>query len=374
MSEATVAGSPELAPGTSEAFRAVAHDELMRSEIMESLCRAEARAEEPEAFRTTVRWPLIRALLDEAGTHRVRLANGLVFEVGTDSRIEQALLLSPDAPPDHVWEPQTTKLLLLLAEDARPALVGGAYIGDHALMLAQALARWGEGIWVHAFEPMSSAFERLLRNRELSDVRSLRAERLALWDTSDEELALEGPPALASSQPAGDAVDGETVRSITIDDYIAAEGLESVGLLMIDTEGGEERALAGATNLLSRPFPEAPSCVFEVHRDYVDWSRGLETTDVVRFLIDRGYVLFAVRDVHGNRSMRDQPIEVIPVERVYLEGPPHGFNLLATKDPDLVGRLGLRMVEDVSPKLLFDRDPSLHHPVGGFVNKREENR
>jgi hypothetical protein len=54
------------------------------------------------------------------------------------------------------------------------------------------------------------------------------------------------------------------------------------------------------------------------------------------------------------------------VDRVYLEGPPHGFNMLATKDRDLVGRLGLRIVENVSPKLLLDKDPALHHPLGGL--------
>jgi len=364
--------SPEAS--AESAVRAAARDDLLRAELMDSLRRAEARSEDPDAFRATVRWPLVLALLDEVGTHRVELASGLVLEVGADSRIEQALLLSCESFPDHVWEPQTTKLLLALAAEARPAVVGGAYIGDHALPLAQALARHGDGTWVHAFEPMSWAFERLLRNRELSGVESLRVERLALWDASDLDLDLEGPPALASSRPAADSNAGEAVKSITVDDYLAAQGLESVGLLMLDTEGGEERALAGAAKLLSRPFPQAPHCLFEVHREYVDWSEGLENTDVVRFLAAHGYQLLAVRDFHGNHPMRDQPIEVIPVERVYLEGPPHGFNLLATKDPDLVGRLDLHVVCDVSPKLLFDRDPALHHPVGGFVNERKENQ
>lgn len=339
-------------------------DERVRTEVMGALRGAEARAEDPTAFRLEVRWPLTLAMLAKAGTHRMRLANGLVFEVGPDSRIEQAFLLSSEAEPDHVWEPQTTKLVQALAAERHQAIVGGAYIGDHALFLAKALARHGGR--VHAFEPMAFALRRLLRNAELSGIDNLAAHRLALWDASGVELRLEGPPALASIYAPPSVDWSETVSSVTIDDYIASERLGSVGIVMLDTEGGEERGLAGASNLLSRPYPEAPDCIFEIHREYVDWSEGLHRTEIIRSLTDQGYVVFAIRDIHGNLPMRDHPIEVIPVDRVYLEGPPHGFNLLATKDPHLLTRLGLRTVTDVSPKLLVDRDPALHHPVGGF--------
>jgi len=339
-------------------------DERVRTEVLEALRDAEGRAEDPSAFRLDVRWPLTLAMLATAGLHRKRLANGLVFEVGPDSRIEQAFLLASEAEPDHVWEPQTTKLIQALAEERHHAIVGGAYIGDHALFLAKALA--GKGGQVHAFEPMEFAFRRLLRNADLSLIDNLQAHRVALWDASGVKLRLEGPPALASISACPTVDRYETVPSITIDDYIASERVGSVGIVMLDTEGGEERGLAGARDLLSHPYPEAPDCIFEIHREYVDWSEGLHNTEIVRSLNDQGYLVFAIRDIHGNLPMRHYPIEVIPVDRVYLEGPPHGFNLLATKDPDLVARLRLRTVTDVSPKLLVDRDPALHHPVGGF--------
>jgi hypothetical protein len=139
---------------------------------------------------------------------------------------------------------------------------------------------------------------------------------------------------------------------------------------MLDTEGGEERALRGASRLLSLPHPSAPNLVFEVHRDHVDWTYGLENTHVVAMLVTHGYRVFAVRDFHSNVAMHGQPIEVIPVDRVYLDGPPHGFNLLATKDPELVDRLGLLVASNVSPKYFLDKDPALHHPVGGWIHQR----
>ena len=54
--------------------------------------------------------------------------------------------------------------------------------------------------------------------------------------------------------------------------------------------------------------------MFEVHRDYVDWSPGLASTSVVRLLADNGYLVFAVRDIHGNRAMDGQPVEIVPVD------------------------------------------------------------
>ncbi len=76
------------------------------------------------------------------------------------------------------------------------------------------------------------------------------------------------------------------------------------------------------------------------------------------------------RDFHSNYAMAGQPIEVIPITRIYLEGPPHGFNVLATKDASLVGVLGLEVVHDVGPKLLVNKDPKLHHPLRGLPASR----
>jgi len=128
---------------------------------------------------------------------------------------------------------------------------------------------------------------------------------------------------------------------------------------MLDTEGGEENALLGAQQTLSR---DQPNIVFEIHRNFVDWSAGLEQTSVVKLLKSHGYDLFAIRDFHNNFPMAEYPVEIVPVATVYLEGPPHGFNVLATRDMSLVDRLELKIVENVSPKLLLEKDPALHFP------------
>ena len=330
-------------------------NERLRNSIFDALRRAEIDADDAAAFRERVRWPLILALLSEAKTHRVVLQNGLLFDVGPDSRIEKALLLSTEAHPDHVWEPQTTRLLTALASGARNVIVGGAYIGDHVAFIARAIA--GSGI-VHAFEPSSHSFERLLHHVEINNLDNVVAHRLGLWDISDVALQLEGDLALASSVPM---IDPERAfNSLSIDDYVPAENLPSVELIMLDTEGGEENSLIGARETIAR---DSPNIVFEIHRNFVDWSEGLENTSIVRLLTSQGYDVFAIRDFHNNYPMAGTPIEVIPVDEVYLDGPPHGFNTLATKDRSLLKRLGLRVVKGVSPKLLLDRDPALHLPL-----------
>lgn len=334
-------------------------DAVFRTEMLESLRAAQLRADDPKEFRDHVRWPLIAALLQEAGVHQVRLSN-VLFEVTPQSRIERALLLSTQAVPDHVWEPQTTRLLCMLSEDAKAIIIGGAYIGDQALTIAAMLAERGSDGVVHAFEPMEGAYRQLERNIELNALTNVRPQRLGLWADSDCFLAVDGPAALGSSHIVAED-DSGAVPAISIDDYVAAAGIESVGLIMLDTEGGEEEALAGASKLLQRP--DAPNIVFEIHRSFVDWSEGLPKTSVVRMLTDLGYEVFAIRDFHDNYSMAGKPIEIVPAATVYLEGPPHGFNMLATRDRGLVDRLQLRVVDHVSPKLLLEKDPRLHHPL-----------
>lgn len=93
-------------------------------------------------------------------------------------------------------------------------------------------------------------------------------------------------------------------------------------------------------------------------------DHGIEKVGLV--MLDLGYAVLAIRDVHGNRAMPGKPVELVPAGDIHLAGPPHGFNMLAVKDHALLQRPELRIVPGVSPKLLPEGEPGLHHPVGGF--------
>lgn len=306
-------------------------------------------------MRNDDRWPAIEAMLAARGPLRVEVEGGLVYEVHGDNPIERALLLSDAEPPDHVWEPQTTRVLCALAQDGGDVIVGGAFIGDQALPVALALAPPAR---VHAFEPMAESARRLERNAELSGVHNVVVRRVALWDRPG-ALWMAGESVLASAhteRPASEA--GEQAEGTTLDAYVSAEGIGRVGLIALDLEGGEPAALRGAQEVLA----EGPHVVFEVHARHLDWNDGLEAIEPVRLLARHGYRLFAIRDHQSNVAMGGQPVEVVPLDQVHLEGPLHGFNLLASRDPGVVERLGAVVVTGVSPKLLPDRGP-LHAPA-----------
>ena len=123
-------------------------------------------------------------------------------------------------------------------------------------------------------------------------------------------------------------------------------------LIMLDIEGAEYRALKGAQSFLQQPAGQAPNIVFEAHRHYVDWSNGLENTELIRFLTDLGYQVFAVRDFNSNYNLVGKPIEIIPAKDVYLEGPDHGFNMVAGQGRQRVRQPGLPHLPWPQPQAL----------------------
>jgi FkbM family methyltransferase len=335
----------------------------IRNAIFAILAEAERHSQNPAQFRYEVRWPIIQALVGK-DSHRIKLQNGLIFEVQLQSRIEQAFLLSLDHTPDHVWEPQTTRLACTLTGNCTNVIVGGAYIGDQALPVAKVLQSNARKGVVYAFEPNPQIFRQLVRNIEINELRNVRPEQRALWDCSNVELQLQGAPALASTYPSTEHGNNSIfkVRTATIDEYVQEQKITDVGLIMLDIEGAEQQALSGAQGLLEKKYPEAPHIIFEVHSDYTDWSRGLANTVLIHLLLSFGYDIFAIRDLQGHLSMADRALKIVPLDDIYLAEVPPGFNMLATKDKDLATKYALTIVRKLSPKLLSPRNTYLPYP------------
>lgn len=312
-------------------------------------------------MRETITAPLIDALHSEAGILRKTLTSGLTYDFHYRSKIARELVMSPDAIPDHVWEPQTTKLLMHLASRGGDVVIGGAYAGDQALPVAQVLARCGGT--VHAFEPNPDQRSMLAHNCALNGLDNVVINAEGLWHDAETRLVLVGDDSFAHPEVvAGDTMDEGAFATVSIDRYGRERGL-GISLVMLDIEGAELEALRGCAGYLSRPRNEAPVVVFELHRAYVDWSAGLDQTEIVRFMTGHGYRVLAVRDFNSNVPMGQAPVELVPTEATYLEGPPHGFNMLAVKDPSILDSPLFRICEHVSPKLLWHKDPALHHPM-----------
>ena len=344
---------------------AIGRDATLRETFVLACLQVEKGLDYSGSVRDDITAPIVDALFRDVERVRKTLSTGEVFEFPYRSKIAREFVMSEPRQPDHVWEPQTTKLLLRLAQGARQVLVGGAYFGDHAILIAKRIAAWG-GI-CHAFEPNAEQLAMLVKNAELNGLDNLRPNHLGLWSDSNFNLRLVGDdshahPELVSQPEAG------SFSTVTVDGYLAQQGVKALDLLMLDIEGGEFEVLKGASGQLALPEAQAPAVVFEVHRHYVDWTGGLHRTEIVRFLAGFGYTVFAVRDFNANFNMAGKPIELIPPGDVYLGGPPHGFNMLAVKGSKKLQLIdGYRICPGVSPKLLVHKDPNLHHPKDGLA-------
>jgi FkbM family methyltransferase len=307
--------------------------------------------------------PLVDALYDDDQVVRKTLSNGVTFEFLYRSKIARDFVMSVPERPDHAWEPQTSRILVRLARGAKQVVIGGAYFGDHAVLIAKEIAAGG-GV-VHAFEPNTQQRGMLMRNAELNGLKNIVPRPEGLWHDSSTNLKLVGYDSFANAEVAEAGAD-DSFKTVTIADYLKAQGIDRLDLIVLDIEGAELGALKGAEPFLSASKGQAPNILFEVHRHYVDWSNGLPNTEIVRLLTDHGYAVFALRDFNSNYDLAGKPVELIPADAVYLEGPPHGFNMVAVKDPSIFNDPGYAIVRDVSPKYLRHKDPKLHHPVGGL--------
>jgi FkbM family methyltransferase len=340
-------------------------DEIAANHVISALKHIEKNTKLPinRSIREELTGPMADALFKNAGVLRKKLKDGTIFDFVYRSKIARDLILSPDEKPDHVFEPQTTKLFLHMAKSAKHIIIGGAYAGDHAIPGARVIAKNG-GV-VHGFEPSDEQRNLLTRNAKLNKVsKNVRAIALGLWDKDKTTLELVGDDAFAHAVPLkGKTKKGAiTFPATSIEAYAAKNKINKIDLILMDIEGSELPALKGAAKFLKQPAGTAPDIIFEVHRYYVDWSKGLENADIVKFLKKFGYSVYAIRDFQSNVPMAECKIELIKPEDVYLKGPPHGFNMLAVKDPKRIKGSLFRLVKNVSPKLLLHKEPALHWP------------
>src|SRR5687767_9378194 len=100
----------------SDVFYKIRESQHLRSCVIDMLRKAESTAPDKLQFRQDISVPILTAIFDGQTLHRITLSDGLKFDVNACSPIERAFMLSPEACPDHVWEPQTTKLAVALTK------------------------------------------------------------------------------------------------------------------------------------------------------------------------------------------------------------------------------------------------------------------
>ena len=135
--------------------------------------------------------PLVDAMFDGDEIVRRTLSNGVVFEFLYRSKIARDFVMSTPDKPDHAWEPATSRILVNLAKGAKQVVIGGAYFGDHAVLIAREIGAKGQ---VHAFEPNNEQRGMLMRNAELNGLTNILPRAEGLWHDSSTSLKLVGRP------------------------------------------------------------------------------------------------------------------------------------------------------------------------------------
>jgi FkbM family methyltransferase len=321
-----------------------------RQSLIDALVAFEKNAGHPQVnVRDTVSGPLADELFMGEAFSKT-LQNGLKINFVYNSKIAREFLLSNPAVPDHVWEPQTTKLLLHFSKNASNVIIAGAYFGDQAIPVANNIKETGT---CHTFEPNKNNSDLIIENAKLNDLKNILINNLALWNKSNEKLIFEGEDALASTIVAKEAA-ANVLHTITIDDYVEQNKVGKVDLLMIDVEGSEIKVLEGAVEMLKQ---NKPVVVFETHSLYDDWSNGLQNSPSALLMKELGYEIFAVREFHHNIDTTGMPVELLPLDRTYCETPPHhGFNMLAVPSKSLIENDLFKIVFDLSPKLILPKN------------------
>ena len=135
-----------------------------------------------------------------------------------------------DEPMEHAWEPQTTELLRRMAAQAKFALIGGAYSGDHAIpMMAEMAVRGGI---CFCFEPNLEQAEMLRTNALANDLENYSLSNDGLWGETTTLVMIgfdsHAHPEVYSGQ------EGDVFEAVAIDDYCHEHSVETLDIIMLD--------------------------------------------------------------------------------------------------------------------------------------------
>jgi FkbM family methyltransferase len=169
----------------------------------------------------------------------------------------------------------------------------GANIGIYSLSASDMLDL-SKGGMVHAFEPVSYVYKKLIENIELNKIENVVPNKLAVYkENKTIELFLSNQENLGmSSVFHHDTESGltEMVEAVTIDSYIDKSDITRVDLIKIDIEGAELYALKGMLNTLKK---YKPVLLLEISENVLK-GNSISGTDVINFLDELGYSPYTI--------------------------------------------------------------------------------
>jgi FkbM family methyltransferase len=196
-------------------------------------------------------------------------------------------------------EPETIQAFAELLAPGMTVIDLGANIGQYTLVAARRVGPQGR---VHAFEPTPSLAAHVRRNLELNAFDNATVHAAAVSDARGRAKL----QVVETSEPNMNSIvrdipaNGElVVPTVTLDEFAAEHAVGPVGVIKIDIEGAEMKALRGARGLLTAG--DSPILVLELNPLTLMYT-GHSPDDLLGLLGSYGYAFYpiAVYNVQTN--------------------------------------------------------------------------
>ncbi|HQT79467.1 MAG TPA: FkbM family methyltransferase [Rhodopila sp.] len=216
----------------------------------------------------------------------------------------------------------------------------GANIGTHTQALSRLVGPTG---WVYAFEVQRLVFQTLCANIANNSLKNVDCERLAVDDHNGKLLVEDVDPTRAVNYGGislGHSHAGQSVRSTTLDDYLAGRPLR---FMKVDVEGMELACLKGAQKTLSKWKTIV----------YVENDRPEKSRDLLLYLQSLDYrcywhtPLFYNKDNFAGESENIHNLAFIDNGGPFFETIGFAINILCIPN-SITGDIQLSRVEDVN--------------------------
>lgn len=153
-------------------------------------------------------------------------------------------------------------------------LDGGSCFGDTALQFAQAVGTTGQ---VHAFEFVPQNLAIMRQNIDLNPGydRRIQVAPYAMFNASGVHFTFQDRGPSTNLEFERESADG--AETISIDDYVARQGLTQVDFIKMDIEGAEDAALSGAVETIRRFRPRLAISAYHKPDDMIVLPRRIRS-------------------------------------------------------------------------------------------------
>lgn len=171
----------------------------------------------------------------------------------------------------------------------------GGYIGVVTLMMSKALQNYKKKWKIHTFEPFQESFSRLQENINLDNFKNnISLNKLAISDTPGianlrifKNTPGENHLEINNLSSRSEIFNEETVKVITLRDYIHENNINHISICKVDTEGEDYKVIKGLKEYLGKKIID----FFIIEYQSINFSK------IQDMLYNHGYsIYFMVRN------------------------------------------------------------------------------